>query len=487
VSPGATAVLPTPSADFERLVASIPDVLFRLDLDLRHLFISPNIETLAGLAPQSFIGKTGREVGLASAACDILEAGARRALEGTSTMVQFSVRGRTFRTRLIPEQDANGLVASVRGIAEDITEATKTDDALRDRDAELRALIEPWAQAHWETNAEGMVVLDSPSWRAYTGQTFEEWRGDGWANAVHPDDRTNAARRWAEAMAGSLPVSQEFRLRRAGGGWRWTNVRASPVFGPDGVVRKWVGINIDISDRKHDEQRLRDSREQLRRLAAKLQSIREEEKARIARDLHDELGQLLTALKMKVRAIESAVGGLPASDATNPVLDRAVAASELVDEAVASLQRTALDLRPGALDRIGLDAALRDEARRFAAHSQVQCEVLVPDEMPEVPPEVATALYRICQEALTNVLRHADASRVALRLEIGADAITLRVEDNGRGLEPSMIESPLGLGLLGMTERARAVGGGVTFERSSTCGGTAVVAHAPLRYGASSL
>lgn len=92
-----------------------------------------------------------------------------------------------------------------------------------------RLLIESWAQAVWETNAEGSVVADSPSWRAYTGQTLDQWLGYGWLDAIHPEDRAYAERQWREAVAAKAPVDAEFRLRSPDGGWRWTNLRAAPV------------------------------------------------------------------------------------------------------------------------------------------------------------------------------------------------------------------------------------------------------------------
>jgi len=206
--------------------------------------------------------------------------------------------------------------------------------------------------------------------------------------------------------------------------------------------------------------------------------VREEEKARIARDLHDELGQLLTGLKMDLRWLENRIGELPPSGTVGALLDRVVAASELSDQTVASVQRIAAELRPGALDRLGLAPALRQEARRFQQRTGIACETELEDGAPEPPAEVATALYRICQEAMTNVSRHAGAARVVVRLRAGPDGLELRVEDDGRGLDEAAL-GPEALGLLGMTERATALGGTVRFERRAARG-TVVVARIPL-------
>lgn len=140
------------------------------------------------------------------------------------------------------------------------------EERLRESEARHRLLIENRAQAVWETDAAGAVVTDSPSWRAYTGQTPEEWLGYGWLDAVHPHDRGYAERQWREAIAARGPVNAEFRLRAPDGGWRWTNVRAAPMIGVDGHVQKWLGLNIDIDDRARAELALRENERKYRSL-----------------------------------------------------------------------------------------------------------------------------------------------------------------------------------------------------------------------------
>jgi len=128
--------------------------------------------------------------------------------------------------------------------------------ALRDSEQRFRLLVQTAAQATWEADAHGVVVHDSPSWRAYTGQTLEEWLGRGWVNAIHPDDRARCEQEWRDAVAAAGEMNAEFRLRNRSGGYAWTNMRAAPVRDPDGTISRWLGMNIDISDRKQSERRV---------------------------------------------------------------------------------------------------------------------------------------------------------------------------------------------------------------------------------------
>ncbi|HTP51190.1 MAG TPA: GAF domain-containing protein [Anaeromyxobacteraceae bacterium] len=230
--------------------------------------------------------------------------------------------------------------------------------------------------------------------------------------------------------------------------------------------------------REAAEAALRQRNDQLLTLATRLSKAREEERARIARDLHDELGQMLAGLSLDLRQMEDLAG---AGSERGRMEDLVVAASVLADQAAAAVKRIATDLRPLVLDKIGLGAALAEEGRRFHDLTGLACEVNVPAGLDFVPPPVAAALYRIAQEALTNVMRHASASRVSVRLAREGEALVLHIEDDGRGPPPSS-ERGKGLGLVGMEERAAQVGGEVRFEPRPG-GGSAVTARVSIGAG----
>ncbi len=170
-----------------------------------------------------------------------------------------------------PSYDESGKPRGAVGAFMDFTQITRAEEALRESEQRFRVLVEAYAQAVWETDAAGAVVSDSPSWCARTGQTREEMLGDGWLNAVHPDDRGHVRRQWREAVSARGKYDVEYRLKDRAGGWRWMNVRATPTLNADGTVRQWIGMTIDIDARKRAEAALRASEERYRESEFRLQ------------------------------------------------------------------------------------------------------------------------------------------------------------------------------------------------------------------------
>jgi PAS domain S-box-containing protein len=237
-----------------------------------------------------------------------------------------------------------------------------------------------------------------------------------------------------------------------------------------GGKRLFTVILRDIAERKGAERELEESREELRRLSASLQAVREEEKTRIARELHDELGQALTGLKMDLAQLVSQLGP-EQSDAVN----RAKSMHSLLDSTVASVRRIATELRPLMLDDLGLVPTIEWLAHDFSQRTGVAVELQLPAADFDVEPELSTAVFRVLQESLTNVARHADASRVGVALTGSRGGIELRVQDNGRGISPSAAHGTKTLGLLGMRERTAMLGGKFILESEPGVGTTIVM------------
>lgn len=232
--------------------------------------------------------------------------------------------------------------------------------------------------------------------------------------------------------------------------------------------------------RKRAEESLLQSRGQLRALTGRLQSLREEERTRISREIHDHLGQLLTALKLDLRLIERKVAALEELEAKVVLTGKLSSAQKLADETLLSVQKIASELRPGILDRLGLAAAIQSETTAFETRTSIRCDCHIVDEpFPEIPQEYATAAFRIFQELLTNIARHAKASEARVRLGCHGGRLILEVRDNGLGIMGSDIDNPKSLGILGMQERAVLLGGsvGIKGERGK---GTTVVVTIPL-------
>lgn len=218
--------------------------------------------------------------------------------------------------------------------------------------------------------------------------------------------------------------------------------------------------------------------ERINHLCAHVQPQREDDRTRIAREIHDELGQLLTGIKMELRLVENRLSGREELG-LNGTIDQLVEISELVDTTIDAVQRIATGLRPSALDHLGLGAALQEEAALFSQRSQIPCDVEVEDLRENLPPDVSTTAFRIFQEALTNVARHAEAQHIEARCSVEGNALKLCVHDDGKGIDPSVLDAPTSIGLIGMLERAENVGGTVTFQRSPEKG-TDVILTVPL-------
>jgi len=234
-----------------------------------------------------------------------------------------------------------------------------------------------------------------------------------------------------------------------------------------------ASLEREIADRTGTEDEFRRSTEQLRELSARLQTVREEERTHLARAIHDELGQALTGLKMDVAWLQKHL------DQQQPaLLEKTQAMSDLIDIIVQAVRRIATELRPGILD-LSLVATIEWQLQEFETRSGIEGKLISAPEETTLDVDGATTVFRIFQEILTNVARHAQATRIEVSVEENATFLTLQVQDNGRGMTESEIQSPKSIGLLGMRERARLREGEVQFQ--GTPGqGTTVTVRVPL-------
>jgi two-component system sensor histidine kinase UhpB len=226
-----------------------------------------------------------------------------------------------------------------------------------------------------------------------------------------------------------------------------------------------AALHHEVAERTAAEAQVQQAHTQLRALMAHLESRREAERTRLARDLHDDLSQQLTGLHMNLAWMAQHLGTLRRSKTVTALLERVANSTALVQTLLGSVRDIAVDLRPTVLDRLGLGPALSEEAQRFQARTAIATSVCVPASELSLTPEVATTLFRICQECLTNVARHAGATQVEVALTAEDGGVTLRVQDNGRGMTDAEMRHPTGLGILGMRERVALMGGEVRLTR----------------------
>lgn len=262
----------------------------------------------------------------------------------------------------------------------------------------------------------------------------------------------------AVAQAGGNEAVREFTLHAADGRSVPVEVSVATIKDRGEAALGTVLVCRDVSERQRFEAELKRSQEELRSLAGHLQQAREEERTRIAREIHDELGQMLTALKLDLGWLEKRLAA-GTSVETGPLLTKVRSMSELFHTLVQTVRRLATELRPGLLDTLGLEAAVEWHVHDFQERSGLQCTVdahLRPDALDR---SAATALFRILQESLTNVARHAKAKTVRVRLQEQEGRVVLEVQDDGRGVTAADLHKPGAFGLLGMRERVGTLGG----------------------------
>jgi PAS domain S-box-containing protein len=368
-------------------------------------------------------------------------------------------------------------------ILRDVTERIHEQEMLRFQSD----IINSTAQAIISRRADGTITSWNQAATRFFGYTPEEALGRNinllYPNAAPPDQIGLAQ----HAMQGEPVIDFPTKRRRKDGSEIDVEVTISPIKRYDGTVVGTSAIYKDITERKrmeaevlrllHDQQRaeaqVRESRDRLRELSSALQTIREEEKTRIARELHDELGQALTALKMDAVAIADEL------DSTqDAVRKRTDAMKRLIDATVASVRRISADLRPVMLDNLGLVPTLEWLVKEVSGRTGIHITLDIPDENLGVGGDAATAIFRIVQEALTNVARHSGADQVGVEVVNDEGTVVVRVGDNGKGMSAQDAHKARSFGLLGMRERAYVLGGELKVSRAPQ-GGTLIEAVIP--------
>jgi PAS domain S-box-containing protein len=364
----------------------------------------------------------------------------------------------------------------LRGLMIDITEQMLANEALRRSEAKFRAVAETATAAIFVYRGDEFAYVNAGA-ASITGYETGELAATKLSQIVHPDFHELVRGRGDLRVLGEeTPSRYELKLVTKSGEERWVDF-STGLMEFDGKTAA-LGIAFDVTARKLAEEQLQHTTEQLRALSAHLQSVREEEQIRISREIHDQLGQAMTGLRMDVSWITKRLG------ADQPELvDRVEGMKSLIDETIQMVRRISSELRPGVLDNLGLIPAIDWQVKEFRTRTSIACELHLPDDSPVLSTESATAVFRIFQETLTNVARHSGADRVTVTITVHAGTLILEVADNGKGISPGDIGKSLGL--VGMRERAMAVGGSVSVT-GEPAKGTTVVLRVPLQRPAAS-
>jgi len=371
---------------------------------------------------------------------------------------------RWFLVRTAPLRDGQGNLVKWYGVSIDI------DDRKR-AESQSWTLLDAIPQQIWSGPAHGTLDYCNERWRSYMGLGLQELQGDGWQSMLHPDDRERVLKAWHESVTMGTPYEQEERHRRVDGTYRWFLARGLPMRDAEGRIVRWYGTNTDIEDRKQAE-------EELRCLSGQLLRSQDEERRRIARDLHDSTGQDLVALATMLGQLRSSI----------PSVDRKSArllseCKTLADKCIRDVRTLSYVLHPPLLDEAGLVEALRDYAGGFTKRSGIQVELEVSPRVGRMERDVEMALFRVVQESLTNIQRHSGSQLAKIRIHRNSN-LTLEISDLGRGLSAGVrrgkegLRFEVGVGIPSMHERVKLIGGRLEIDSSSH--GTTVRVTIPL-------
>jgi PAS domain S-box-containing protein len=364
---------------------------------------------------------------------------------------------RWFLVRTVPLLDDQGNIVKWYGTSTDIEDRKRAEEKLKRSERQLAEAQRISHVGHWERNIEGgEIICSEETYRIFGLPPQDAMRN--LEQMIHPEDRPLHAEAIARALQGE-PFDVEYRVVRPDGEVRLVHSQGSAIQDQSGRPRRTFGAVQDVTEIKRTEERLKATSEQLRALSARLQSAREEERIRIAREIHDEVGATLTSLRWELESIKKALSEpgkvLPAAD----VKAKLAAMFGLIDTMVNIVREIASDLRPVVLDVLGLEEAIEWQGQQFQDRTGIAVDCHPPDGDVDLSPEQSTAVFRIFQEALTNILRHSGATRVDVTMAGEADAYVLTVKDDGRGITESEKHGQLSIGLLGMRERAHLIGG----------------------------
>jgi len=385
---------------------------------------------------------------------------------------------RWFLIRTVPLRDERGNIVKWYGTATDIEDRKRAEDALRESEEKFRQLAENAREVFWMTTpAMDELLYVSPAYANIWGRSLESLRRQprSFMDAIHPEDRERAVAVLAAQRVQGFEL--EYRVVRPDGSVRWIRDRGFPVKDRSGKVYRVAGVAEDITERRQAGDAVRRSAAELQALSRRLVELQESERRQLSRELHDRVGQNLTALKINLDILQTAL----ASQGNGEVRARVEDSAALLESTMDTIENVMSELRPPMLDDHGLAAALDWHARNFSRRTGIAVAVRAREPALRPALQVEIALFRIAQEALNNVAKHARAHRVEIALDHANGECVMSVQDDGigfDGVEDASDKAKPGLGMVTMRERAQAVGG--RFEVQALSGrGTQLTVRVP--------
>lgn len=462
---------------FRALMQNSADGLILMDADLRITGLTPSAVTILGysaeelMAPDRINHVHEHDRAAQSQIIELVKSRDGAIATGEHRYVLPGGRTKWIECtyhNLLGEEDVNAIVLNFR----DITSRKIAEEQIRRSEHKYRLLFEKNPVPMWMSSVADLQIVDvndaALRQYGYTRAEFLQLHD----NELRSNDFGNIHVGEEEPENDHQGATIQWRHRRKDGTVIFVEIYNYRIIYEGRPV--WLWLSIDISGKKAAEEKLKKSYEDIRQLASHLQEIREEERAAMAREIHDELGQQLTGLKMDISWLgrKHDLSQEQRGQKIREIL-------QFLDGTVNTVRRLSAELRPGILDDLGLGEALEWWAQEFEKRSGIQCLVETPAEMLPLAPNQSVALFRIFQESLTNVARHAKASLVQSSLSRKADVIVLRISDNGAGFDTNTSGQKKTLGLLGMRERTLMLGG--QYDISSAPGkGTTVTVSVPL-------
>jgi PAS domain S-box-containing protein len=357
------------------------------------------------------------------------------------------------------------------GFHRDITEKKRAETSLQESERKYRLIFNSAPVGIFNIDNEGVIRNCNPKFLEINGSSYEKTIGFNLLKNLKDENMLNAIKDCLSGKTGRFKGKYLFALS---GKTIITDAVFEPILSDTQQLMGGVCIIDDITEEKRAEFELQESHSQLQKLTKHIMSVREQERIRIARELHDELGQALTAINMEISYISKHLPELH-----QDLKSRAEAVSELAVGAIQSAKRIISELRPTLLDDLGLAEAIRWQAQEYQSHMGINLEVYFDLEDISLDGALSTAIFRIFQEATTNVIRHSHATRMSVRLKQTDAGIELKVKDNGIGITENRLLKNGSFGIMGMRERAEVFGG--TIDISGIPGkGTTLVARLPV-------